>query len=60
MRGRWQVRNVLTLMLCFVTMTDECLVKIMIGKTSKIRQHVNTNKGNIRASEAVGPSENKN
>ena len=47
-------------MLCFETMTDECLVKIMIGKTSKIRQHVNTNKGNIRASEAVGPSEKKN
>ena len=47
-------------MLCFETMTDECLVKIMIGKTSRIRQHVNTNEGNIRASEVVGPSENKN
>ena len=47
-------------MLCFENMTNEYLEKIMIGKTSRIRQHVNTNEGNIRASEAVGPSENKN
>ena len=47
-------------MLCFENMTDEYLEKIMIGKTSRITQHVNTSEGNIRALEVVGPSEDKN